>query len=64
MAEKRYTVANPKHIDAGIRIFAYRDQDYFEGDVFMSPTGMKRAELARWVDGGYLVATTEGDIDG
>lgn len=55
MAEKRYTVANPKRINEGVRILHHGGQDYYEGDEFVVTGTKARPEVVRWLQGGYLV---------
>ncbi len=53
-----YVVANPHGIRKGERILSWEDEEWFEGDAFVS-SGMMPPDMVEWlIDEGVLVATT------
>ena len=51
----KYRIGNPKRIPEGIRILAYGDKDWFEGDEFVQPAGFTDVNVARRIREGFIV---------
>jgi hypothetical protein len=54
---KRYRVLNPSGVPKGVPVMHFKGKDYFEGDVFTPPRGMR---LDRVLAQGY-VEEVKGD---
>ena len=48
----RWVVANPNHIPKGVKLISWQGRDWFEGDEFVPPAGLKVERLVRE---GYIV---------
>ena len=53
----KYKVLNPKSIPQGIPILSWKDFNWYEGDVFECPQGMK---VERILAGGYVMEVKGG----
>lgn len=57
---QRYTVLNPRAIQAGFRIFRISDRAWYEGDAFTKPKGFSTEEVDALVERGFLEEASNG----
>ena len=53
----KYIVANPNGIPEGVRIISWGEHEWYEGDDFDPPKGLK---LDRLLKDGYIVEQADG----